>query len=295
MLLGGICLTICPHAGICQEPGLRVQVRIAADRVEDANVVHAAMDADEEVTPHDGRAAEWVPYALRQATVDKYKDAVVRKGRVLVLDGPKDVDAEVEQVLNGNDASGQPVVRLVFNEASALRLYELTRERVGRMVVVIRDGRVVQIGKLVQPLRDTIVIPAYAVEGSSICLPGNVTGSVAQEGRPHHLVIIGVLALAVIASLVIMCRLFWTKAPTVCVVISILLGSLTGAVLLAIVTTTEIIGSSSQAIEIGHHLSVAWLGLGAVIGAIVGYSICAVTCAWRKGNQHRGHSDDCGM
>lgn len=105
--------------------------------------------------------------------------------------------------------------------------------------------------------------------------------------RPHYAVIISVLALAVITSLVIIVWLSRTKGPTVCVVSGVLLGSLTGAVVLAVLAAIRTVGQSSQSIEIGTQVSVLWLVVGAVTGGIAG-SISVIVYARRKEGQRRG-------
>ena len=276
---------ICANAHGDQEAHLRIQVRIAADRTIDADLVAAALGVHNDIVRlADGRAAMWVQCEPKEIEASGHAPSVMREGSILVLINPDDVDTNVEHIARTQDAFGRPAMRLIIPAASTSRLFEMTRKGLGRICVIILEGHVVQIGELVSPLSGSVVVPALRVPKYAAIdyFEPKATHEAGCWVSARTMSAIAALVPTMIASVIVILRLRRVRVRILFRVGASILGALVGASVLALLTSTHTVVPSRETVTIARHVSLVWLGSGTVVGGAAGYAVLAIICAWRK-------------
>ena len=266
--------------------GMRLEARIAADQVRDNAIVAAAvLELGEVVNVGGRRCAMWVPCEDALKEPGAAKGTVIRGNKVLVLLGPDDVDTRVRDFYARTDEFRQPAIELALPEEGSVQLGNLTRERIGRIVVIILNGKAVRMAAIRCPLRGNVVIPG-AVWGSARARP--VKSIVTDEsdranGRVLPLVVvIGAIAIAMAVAL------RRTPVPRAVRVVAVVAGALAGAVVLGLSTMTRRVIPTLGYLTVVHTVSPVWLAIGGVVGGLLGYAGASGIYAWVLRRREQG-------
>lgn len=151
LVVGGI-LGGCILTGCGKKPP-QMDLRVAADRVRDSWALTRATATSVIMTDPNipGRSAEWVPLATFALDwCDSPGELVIQDGRLLVLHGEHDVVDGVRSVKLWPDMDSETdqFFKVQLEHTAGQRLRELAAVNRGRMLVIIRDGRAVNVVKI---------------------------------------------------------------------------------------------------------------------------------------------------
>ncbi len=150
--LTGAIVVLCALAGCGKKPP-QMDLRIAADRVRDSWALARPTSTSVIMTDPNisGRSAEWVPLATFAVDwCDSPGELVIQDERLLVLHGEHDVVGGVRSVKLWPDMDSQTdqFFKVQLEHTAGQRLRELVAVNRGRMLVIIRDARAVNVVRI---------------------------------------------------------------------------------------------------------------------------------------------------
>lgn len=164
-------------------PRFDLELRLAASPEEDTAVIQAYEGQGDNVADAGKGLARWVPIEEEMlGELTAVSDIVVREGKIFVLLGDTDILGSFQSTdLVPHLQTGEPLWWVRFNGQTKERLEDLTRQHIGRRVALIVNGSVRAAPRIVQPIRDHVVVPATKAEVPEYWtkMPKNVTRGMA--------------------------------------------------------------------------------------------------------------------
>jgi hypothetical protein len=149
-------------AGPAAPADLQLEMRVAANAAEHADIVQKAMATQGSVVEEAGKVvARWVPIAPSVLKAAKEPSALVVRGRseLLVLVSPDDVADHVRGWEPTQDEYGRDALVITFTEAGYEQLFQFSTAHLGETGVIIANGQARYVAKMRSGLRGPILMP----------------------------------------------------------------------------------------------------------------------------------------
>lgn len=271
-------------------------VYITAQRENHGQPVTAAEQSDDPVVHFSGEVvARW--FTINRQAVDeirKTEGLVVRESptdpeghQLLVLiDENPITETHLRAVMSTVDAYGRPGIGVSLSEEGARHMRALTEANMGRRVALVINDQVQVAVTISTSVGAHLVVTGYETEhqrdqAMNFLLRLDLPDAPFRPAAIVALVVVGLSVLMLLGFCVLAIMPTGGYAPLPAsrawTVLGGIGGLLAGAYNLGIdKTTTGVNGSDAIVLHMTYHISLLWLGIGAVLGCLVGIVVLRI-------------------